>query len=657
MCTDDEPLERAYPQINTLEVDGISETGATFHAEIINQKNLDIVEYGFIWSIYNNPNFYQSEKVVISEPFDQGNFIANIRSTLLKDVVYYVKAFVRTEKLIIYGKQVTFTSLGSGPPSIADFLPKTGAWGDTITIKGANFSYNNDSNEVYFNDKKAEVLKSTDSILTCVVPNTELKSFPITVDIVGNKVISNEFFTLLSPEVTTISPLHATFRDTLTITGNNFNKLSKNNEVRFGNVSVPIIYANEHMLKITVPDELENSTEKIIVSSNFQPANFNEMFTLIPPEIILGPTAINIDQTFDIKVKYFNPQSEKNKFTIEGYEVNTLNYSDSTFSIKAPWKPFPRRKAIIKVQVLDLVAEYEVDILDKWLMVSDELPFAYYSSFNQAVTANNSAYIIAMDKDYTDENYYLWKLNSVDFTWQKYSLPFDIDFYGGGGVLTSSDNLLLLYVSNHQNDFWSYNTITSTWTKKSSFIGPRRSGATGFTIDGNVYIGLGRDYEPYIPISYQDFYKYNPNTDQWSKISDIPFDIYDGSRRQNAVSFVINRIGYFTSGALSTGDTDSWAYNPDSDQWSRIADSPYAFENGDAAFVLNGLGYITCSGYSAVETWTYDPASDKWEKSYDIGIIPRGNHFAFYLNGKAYSGGGRIYGGGSSGFDMYEFVP
>ena len=192
-----------------------------------------------------------------------------------------------------------------------------------------------------------------------------------------------------------------------------------------------------------------------------------------------------------------------------------------------------------------------------------------------------------------------------------------------------------------------------------AFPGARRDYPAHFTIGNDTYIGLGTDLLPYMPVSYEDFYKFDILTGQWSQISDVPFGIWGEHRRMGMASFVINEIGYLAGGASSTGDLDAWSYHPTSDSWTRIADFPIANDEG-VGFQLNGIGYVTgggpIGGSGRSKSWSYSPASNSWNESDSI-IQGRGWHFSFVLNGRAYIGGGDDYSGGSPLDNLYEYIP
>src|SRR5699024_5519636 len=98
---------------------------------------------------------------------------------------------------------------------------------------------------------------------------------------------------------------------------------------------------------------------------------------LIPPEITFVQENVNVNQDITIQGTNFHPVLNKNKITFEDIEVNLTSGNTESFYTKIPLGPFPRRKAIVKLTLLDLIIEYKVElnIMDKWVMVSENLPF------------------------------------------------------------------------------------------------------------------------------------------------------------------------------------------------------------------------------------------------------------------------------------------
>ena len=115
-CNVHEVTPREYPRMRTLDVTNISSSGATFTGDVIHAGNEDIVEYGFSWTDNDSTVNRVFETKIITGPFTTGTFSSEITSTLQKNITYYLRAFARTENYIVYGKKVSFVSLGSKGP-------------------------------------------------------------------------------------------------------------------------------------------------------------------------------------------------------------------------------------------------------------------------------------------------------------------------------------------------------------------------------------------------------------------------------------------------------------------------------------------------------------------------------------------------------------
>lgn len=154
-CEDD-PVKRDYPRVKTLEVTNITEAGATFTGEVLEEGNSEITEHGFVWAT-RQPDVEYSNKVLLGSFSSTGKFSAEVGSNLTEGLTYQVAAFVISGEFTVYGEPVTFKSLGSEGPKMTGFLPDSALCGDTITITGRNFSWARGSNIVMFNDAQGLV--------------------------------------------------------------------------------------------------------------------------------------------------------------------------------------------------------------------------------------------------------------------------------------------------------------------------------------------------------------------------------------------------------------------------------------------------------------------------------------------------------------------
>ncbi len=591
--------------------------------------------------------------------------IISLNDSIIKCIVpTNIKNVISDVRVRIDNRLDTYSSFTLFEPKIETIDPIVGLIGDTLSVSGNHFDIVNLRNKVMFGNVQSIVIESNRENIKVVVPeNIESPTEQIQLNAQLQDVIYDVEFQLATPKINTVSPLNATFRDEITISGDNFDFEIKRNKVFFGNIEATITYADKNTLKVIVPDDLESSSEPIKVVAQLQEVVYGENFQLKSPEISFVQENVNANQDITIQGSYFHPVLNRNNITIEDIEVNPFSGNTENLNTKVPLGPFPRRKAIVKLSLLDLLVEYEVElnIMDKWVMVSDSLPFNYHRGTG-AMLVNGNVYVVANPK-ISDGELYIWKFNPLDYTWDKTEkIPFEVGYSTvGSATWVSNGDKIYLYNANQDNEFYEFDTVSNLWSLRASFPGNRRDYPTHFSIDGEIYIGLGVDFEPYVHVGYTDFYKYNPSNDTWLQVADVPLDIWGGIKRTETGTFVINGIGYFTGGAFNTGDVDCWSYHPNTDEWIRISDFNDS-RRYTSSFELNGFGYVTggtpTGGSNRNDCWRYDPTSDNWIQVDDIGHIQRGGHFSFSLNGKAYVGGGGIYAsGGMTGYDFYEFIP
>lgn len=614
-----------------------------------------------IYGKYFKDNNYQT---FVDFSNTNGQIISLNDSVIKCKVPTNIKNVISDLRVRIDNRVDAYSSFSLFEPTIETVDPIIGVIGDTLSLIGNHFDIVNVRNKVFFGNVQSIVIESNRENIKVVVPeNIESPTEQIQLNAQLQDVTYDVAFQLAAPKINAVSPLNATFRDEITITGDNFDFKKTRNKVFFGNIEATITYADKNTLKVIVPDDLESSSEPIKVVAQLQEVVYGENFQIKIPEISFIQEDVNVNQDITIQGSYFHPVLDRNIITIENIEVNLSSGSTENLNTKIPLGPFPRRKAIVRLALLDLLVEYEVElnIVDKWVMVSNSLPFNYYRGTG-AMLVNGNVYVVATPK-IRDGEVYIWKFNPPDYTWDKIEkIPFQVGYSTvGSATWVSNGDKIYLYNANQNNEFYEFDTVSNQWSSRASFPGKRRDYPTHFSIDGEIYIGLGVDFEPYTSVGYIDFYKYNPLSDAWVQVADVPLGIWGGIKRTETGTFVIDGIGYFTGGAFNTGDVDCWSYHPNTDEWIRISDFNDS-RRYTSSFELNGFGYVTggtpTGGSNRNDCWRYDPTSDNWIQVDDIGHIQRGGHFSFSLNGKAYVGGGGIYAsGGITGYDFYEFIP
>jgi Secretion system C-terminal sorting domain len=202
-----------------------------------------------------------------------------------------------------------------------------------------------------------------------------------------------------------------------------------------------------------------------------------------------------------------------------------------------------------------------------------------------------------------------WEYNALNNTWtQKAFFPgigkinavsFSIDNFGyiGTGNPTAQ-------IGSETKQFWQYNPLNNSWLQKADFGGIQRDRAVGFSINSKGYIGTGYHFDGINPISFADFWEYNPILNSWTQKSTLP-DL----ERNNAVSFTTSTKAYIGLGYPNK--TDFWQYNPSIDSWQQI--NPFVGDGRlfPSAFSIGNKGYVGM-GYS-VGTQGTIYYNDLWE--------------------------------------------
>jgi|AntRauTorckE5430_2_1112549.scaffolds.fasta_scaffold00641_9 N-acetylneuraminic acid mutarotase len=154
----------------------------------------------------------------------------------------------------------------------------------------------------------------------------------------------------------------------------------------------------------------------------------------------------------------------------------------------------------------------------------------------------------------------IWEYNPQNNTWvQKAFYPgigksnavsFNIGNFGYVGTGSPSGT-----IGNETKDFWEYNPANNSWSQKTDFGGIQRNRAIGFSIGTKGYIGTGYHFDGTRPISFNDFWQYDPNTNSWLQVLS-----FSGEGRLFASSFSIGNKGYIGMG-YSVGTNGTILYN------------------------------------------------------------------------------------------------
>ena len=334
-CEEETEQQRSYPRLSTANVTNITEKGVTFKGIITSPGTEIITEQGFIWGTTASLSISTSDRIFLGPGNQSGDFTADIHTTLVKGLNYYVRPFVQTADHMVYGPIASFKSLGSEAPQINGFEPNSVFWGDTLCIKGKNFSWITNNNVVRLNTLECYVFNSTDTTINILIPYdlVALKS-ALSVELSGNSVAyTKDSLKLLTPFFS-FSPKEATWGDYITLTGV-FNSVYSRNSVQFDNINSTIYSVYFKQLKVRVPDNLSKEYTNIIYKCSPFTIVSAETFHLKGPEIkSFTPISGAGGTLMTINGKYFHKGNTTVSFGNTNAEITSMN--DSTIVLKVP---------------------------------------------------------------------------------------------------------------------------------------------------------------------------------------------------------------------------------------------------------------------------------------------------------------------------------
>jgi hypothetical protein len=200
-CTKDAEITlRDYPLVVTS-ISQVSEEGAVVNAEVLNPGKCKILSYGFVWGRNQMPNLLDNSKI-----FENGlknhEFSYTINSALIKNELYFVRSYIKTDQYEVFGNEIHFESRGGLPPEIDNFAPVNGVVGTKVVIHGENFAASLNGNIVKFGSCVAIIDSASENTIYAQVPEIPVPEFEmvnISVETAGIIVTSADLFHLLLP--------------------------------------------------------------------------------------------------------------------------------------------------------------------------------------------------------------------------------------------------------------------------------------------------------------------------------------------------------------------------------------------------------------------------------------------------------------------------
>ena len=204
------------------------------------------------------------------------------------------------------------------------------------------------------------------------------------------------------------------------------------------------------------------------------------------------------------------------------------------------------------------------------------------------------------------------RMNDFPGSARKYALAFGNGARGFYGLGSNMDESLFF------SDLWEYDPDGDLWTERAPFPGTPRIHFASFMLDQFLYLSGGATGDPSDPAAHSiETWRYDMETDQWTRLNDFP-----GTARIRAAGFAANARGFLLSGCHEndTMNMEVWEYQTGPDLWNRKNDllnfDAMPYDQFDLSAFGNGeTGVMLCRSrpeYTTHDSWVFDPDSDSW---------------------------------------------
>ncbi|WP_435263688.1 IPT/TIG domain-containing protein [Tenacibaculum sp. nBUS_03] len=425
-CSSEEDIFIAPSAVTKKSVNK-TDGGVILHASFENFSADD--EVGFILS--DNKTL---KKYILDKPVKGDNHI-EIKKGLYLDRKYYYSAFIRTKDSLYLGLQKEFISTGSIITKFVNINPSKGNYGDEVQIKtDSDLSDIAPSDlSVFFNNKAAHIKSIKDNIILCYIPYYKgNKNASISINYLGKKLATDLKFELLPPIINNVYPEEITFREEVTITGENFSSSYPGViKVFINDIETVITNKTSTQIKIKVPDNVKEKNLSIKVVSNLQETTYKKNITL--KNVIINPI-INkaiIRESLLITGQNFNPIRENNKVYFDGNEayINSIESNDRLY-VRVPEGIYDNWTPRVKVVVADkLESNIESVEIENFAIRVNSEAFLKDFQITGSLEINGTTNVFGFNSN--NNSFIIYKFNDITHNFydkKEIKLPYAIPF-------------------------------------------------------------------------------------------------------------------------------------------------------------------------------------------------------------------------------------
>jgi len=543
-CTKDALIQpKQYPYVITKDVAEINTSGVTFEAKIQDYGQEEITDFGFLWSDGKTEYKYS-----LQNSGTLNDFKIRISTDLENGLPYTCRSYVKTVKKLVLGNKVSFVSLGSENPIIADFNPKEGFDGTLMKLKVKYLSQYLINNKVFINNLPAEIISLSGDTIVVMTPSMAFAGdATVSVKVGSQQSTSNTKFKIFGPEIESVSSLSGHSGNYITIKGKNLIQNGNNIDVSFGSYPAEKISYSGTQIDIIVPmpaqgmfsDKsflLSDQSLFINIKNGLKTTSFNRSFLIIKSWETRSPTPFNWS-----------------------YKYEAITYMEKGYILELNIKQF---------------YEYNPNS-DQWNSFSSVLYPADRNEGSLYVVSGNNCFKVGGYNWMNLPIYELWAFDFTAKTWnKKRNVPFSFS-YATFFNLNSQ-----FYIITKNGEFWKCDFENEVYTRLKNFP---------ITYD-NYFISTFIANGKALVVCYGHTYQYDDTSDSWIEKSINPF-----SKKQ----YFVQAIGFSTNGTgyvLNLG-IELYKYDLANDRWILVSYYPGSRSDNSykTTFVIGGKAYVAAT--------------------------------------------------------------
>lgn len=573
----------------------------------------------------------------IESPLQVKSYHINIKSGLKLDSVYYYSYYLNNKVNKNKDDILKFTFGKELKLKIDSISSNSRFVGDTLRLYGDFEGFQ--LKEAGIGNVKLQAYKYSDKVIYMLLSDkTPIGEQSIYLHSTYQKTIFKDKFSLHTASITDF-PKEVQILEEVSIKGSNFSAYPKGNKLFINDEEVSITSSTPNLLKFTIPNTIKSATLHLKLQSNNQTIVTKDLvpMRIKKPTLVKLPSEISINDLFSLSLKDL-PKTAL-KLVFDGHEASLFSRSDderdhiSDLYWEIGIANYLNKTAQLELQYLDEKIKFSplVKINAPWFVASNEIPFDVADLTNPAVVVNNTAYILA-GSNTSKSGLSFWKFNKISGNFSEMQVPFTCEY----PVVTASKDKIYLYTGGNTDNFYELDPVNNTYKHLENYSGKTRLNGTMNAVNGKIYMVTGHNYAPDYPYGRSEgdgtMYAYDVANNKWNRSVDFPeIEAANVYGRMRTSSFVIKNKLFVVGGSLHTGQTQTYAFDTGTNQWTTTADVPPMTNRSSIGIGDNG--YLLYPPF-----YRYKSATNKWEEI--PHILPRGydtsHSIAFVLDDQFY---------------------